>query len=107
MREQLARFLQAATFCLLSALAPSAAHAQSPQTGPVRHTRITGDLDTSQDIPVLKALLADASASHSPLVILELSGNASRPGLVHELASEIRRAPVPVRIYLADADDHV
>lgn len=88
------------------ALTPLSTLAQSSQAGPVMHVRIGGDLDAAHDLPVMKALLTEASANKSPLVILEFSGNASRPDLVHDLASQIRKSAVPVRIYLSDGVDH-
>jgi hypothetical protein len=99
-------FRNAAIFWSPFALAPGAAVAQSPQGGPVVHARIAGDLDAARDLLVMKALLGDISATKSSLIVLELSGNASRPDLVHDLGSEIRRSASPVRIYLNDAEDH-
>src|SRR5262245_55090396 len=107
MRAQLARFLRCiAIFWSPFALATGAAVAQSPQSGPVMHVRVSGDLEAARDLLVMKALLGDTSAQNSPLIVLEFSGNASRPDLVHDLASEIRKSATPVRVYLSDADDH-
>ena len=81
---------------------PSAAEKPA---GPVIHLSVSGDIECSQDIRAICAVLDEARATRASLVVIAFSGNNSRLDLVWELGKSIRESSIPVGVFLADPED--
>lgn len=87
---------------------PVPAAASPPvRQGSVLHVRITGDLECLGASKQLQTILREAQRERAALIVLELSGNQSRMDVVWDMAKMIRSTPVPLSVYLDDADHQV
>ena len=103
MSHRKTNFIIAFSTLLWSGLA--AAQPAGTSAGPVVHLRVSGDLEAAKDAAAIKSALGESCKQHSPLIVLELSGNRARLDLVRDVGDAIRKSPTPIAVFLADPQD--